>query len=395
MPAGSVPQSRAQPTRRTAAGSAGGPSSTSASASPGCRPFAPLRDQLSKGAGRNAYGPVAGGLDVRAAVAGYFDRRRAAHRAGPDRRGAGQQADADGAQPGRSRRRADPAPGLEHLRAAGPAGRQTGVSACTSRPSAVAYPIRRRCARPSRPPRAAGADPRILVLTLPDNPTGTLAPPALVREICAIAEGRTCSSSPTRSTATSLHDPATPCSAPPRSPPTDRGHHRAEQEPGAGRLAHRRGRFPAGHGASTSGTACISVASEVWSTLAGPMQQVAAYAFAEPPEIRERLASSARLHGAVARAVTASWWPSAPLPAADRRFYIYPDFEPLRRAAGRARRHRSDGLQRHLLEAYGVLVLAGHHLGDDGAPCASRPPPACSTASTPSSSSPLQPRPTR
>src|SRR6266508_2493067 len=39
-----------------------------------------------------------------------------------------------------------------------------------------------------RAARADGADPRIVVLTLPDNPTGTLAPEPTVRRVCEIAD---------------------------------------------------------------------------------------------------------------------------------------------------------------------------------------------------------------
>lgn len=38
--------------------------------------FGPLVERLAKGATRNAYGPVAGSPGVRAAAAGYFERRR-------------------------------------------------------------------------------------------------------------------------------------------------------------------------------------------------------------------------------------------------------------------------------------------------------------------------------
>src|SRR5690606_16036562 len=36
--------------------------------------------------------------------------------------------------------------------------------------------------------RAAGRDPGVLIVTLPDNPTGTVADEALVRRVCAVAE---------------------------------------------------------------------------------------------------------------------------------------------------------------------------------------------------------------
>ncbi|MCZ0975665.1 hypothetical protein O1L55_39410 [Streptomyces albulus] len=76
----------------------------------------------------------------------------------------------------------------------------------------------------------------------------------------------------------------------------------------------------------------IAVASELWSTLAGSMQHVAAYAYAEPPEITARVRAAA--------GCTARWPGRAPdrgrrrrrVPPAHRRLHVYPDFEPLRSA---------------------------------------------------------------
>jgi aspartate aminotransferase len=49
----------------------------------------------------------------------------------------------------------------------------------------------------------------------------------------------------------------------------------------------------------------LGVGSEIWSAPAGPVQQAAALAFSEPPELTERIALSRRLHASVARAVAA------------------------------------------------------------------------------------------
>lgn len=90
-------------------------------------------------------------------------------------------------------------------------------------------------------------------------------------------------------------------------------------------------RFPAGDTGALLRDAVVAAASELWSTLAGPMQQVAQYAYAEPPEIVGRMRASARLHGAVARAVhrIAREAGAACRPPTGG-FYVYPDFAPLR-----------------------------------------------------------------
>ena len=76
----------------------------------------------------------------------------------------------------------------------------------------------------------------------------------------------------------------------------------------------------------------LGVASEIWSSAPAPMQQAAAYAFAEPPELAEHVDRSA-----------AGCTPRSPAPSptgSPRRaprscrpeaaFYLYPDFGPLR-----------------------------------------------------------------
>jgi aspartate aminotransferase len=95
------------------------------------------------------------------------------------------------------------------------------------------------------------------------------------------------------------------------------------------------------------------------------MQSVARYAFAEPPEIRERLVEDAALHGAVAGAVHRIMVEAgATCRPPTGAFYVYPDFAPLREPL--AEQGITDGatLQHYLLEELGVAVLSGHHFGD-------------------------------
>ena len=80
------------------------------------------------------------------------------------------------------------------------------------------------------------------------------------------------------------------------------------------------------------------MASEVWSSLAAPMQHAAAYVLDEPDEVREHVARSRRLHRLVATAaheqVIAAGALCRPPSGA---FYLYPDLEPLRPALARRR----------------------------------------------------------
>ncbi|MEU1436873.1 aminotransferase class I/II-fold pyridoxal phosphate-dependent enzyme [Streptomyces sp. NPDC005786] len=327
--------------------------------------FAPLVERLAAGAHRNAYGPVAGSPGVRAAAAGYFGRRRLP---------------------------TDPeqivvAPGSKPLLMAinhavpgdvllpRPAWNTYAPQARLAGKHPIAVPIPEECGGVPDPDalrecvraaRALGHDPRIMVLTLPDNPTGTLAPPAMIRELCAIAEEEGLLIVSDEIYRDVMHDPAADYLSP------------AEVAPGITVVATglskslavggwRIGvaRFPEGPWGDWIRSGVLSVASEVWSTLAGPMQEVAEYAFGEPEEIRDRLRASARLHGAVARdvhriVVEAGARCRPPTGG----FYVYPDFEPVREELGKHEVDDSASLARRMLDL-GVVVLAGHLLGDE------------------------------
>lgn len=328
--------------------------------------FAPLAERLASGAGRNAYGPVAGGLDVRRAVAGYFERRRLP------------------TDPGHIVVAPGSKPLLMALQLAVPgdvllprpcwntyapqarlAGKRVyGVpvpGACGGVPGPAAL------RETIRDARRSGGDPRVIVLTLPDNPTGTLAPPSLVREICDIAEEEDLLIVSDEIYRDVVHDPSTPFLSPAETAPL-----RTVVTSGLSKSLALGGwrigvaRFPGGPRGERIRDTVVSIASEVWSTLAGPMQEVAAYAFSEPPELRGHLAACARLHGAVARAVhTIMVDAGATCRPPTGAFYVYPDFEPLRAQLGRHGVRDSLSFQRHLLDRFGIAVLAGHLLDDD------------------------------
>ncbi|WP_333748505.1 pyridoxal phosphate-dependent aminotransferase [Streptomyces sp. IBSBF 2394] len=329
--------------------------------------FPPLAEQLAEGSAHNAYGPIHGGEEVREAVAGYFGRRRLP--TSPDQ--------------------VIVAPGSKALLMAvqlvvdgdviipRPAWNTYAPQAALAGKRAFGVPIPQDCGgipdpallrQEIRAARGYGHDPRIVVLTLPDNPTGTLAGPERIREICAVAEQEDLLIVSDEIYRDITHDAATPFLSPAEVAP-----HRTVVSTGLSKTLAVGGwrigamRFPDGPRGRRIHDAVAAAASEIWSTLALPMQQVARYAFSEPPEIRDRLAASARLHGAVAREVhrivTGAGALCRPPTGA---FYVYPDFEPLRgHLAGKWGITDSPSLFQHLFDTYGVVVLAGHHLGDD------------------------------
>jgi aspartate aminotransferase len=115
--------------------------------------------------------------------------------------------------------------------------------------------------------------------------------------------------------------------------------------------------------------ALLGIISEIWSAPSAPsapIQQAAAYAFAEPAQITERITRSRRLHAKIARAVAARCATAGLLvPAPQAAFYFYPDFEPWREHL-RASHGIGSGadLARHLLERYGAGVLPASVFGE-------------------------------
>lgn len=327
--------------------------------------FAGLVDQLTAGARRTAYGPIAGDIATRAAAAGYFTRRRLPTE--PEQVVVG-----PGSKP---LLLAVITAGVGDVLLPRPCWVTYGPQARLAGRHAFGVPIPDTCGGVPEPAalraairaaRAAGGDPRIVVLTLPDNPTGTVAPPPLVRDICAIAEQEDLLIISDEIYRDILHDPATPLLSPAEVAPE-----RTVVTTGLSK-SHALGgwrigvaRFPAGTEGRRIRDRVICLASEVWSTLAGPMQQVAAYAFAEPPELRDHLAASTRLHSSVAAAVhTIVLAAGASCRRPTGGFYLYPDFEPVReQLAGRAGID-SVLLQHRLLDTHGIAVLGGHHFGD-------------------------------
>lgn len=327
--------------------------------------FPPLREALLEGAERNAYGPVVGAEDVRGAVAGYFARRDLP--TDPDQ--------------------VIVAPGSKALLLAlqlvhpgdvllaNPCWVTYGPQVVLAGKRALPVPVPAECGGVPDPhalraeigrARTEGRRPGILVLTSPDNPTGTTAQPSLIRELCAIAEEEDLLVVSDEIYRDLLHDPQRPYLSPAQVVP-----HRTVVITGLSKSLALGGwrigvaRFPADARGRRLRDDVASVASENWSTLAGPMQQVATYAFNEPPELRARLRADAWLHGTVAKAVYDRF---AAIGAVCRPptggFYVYPDLAPLRAELAERGVRDDDGLQR-LLEDHGVAVLAGRHFGDD------------------------------
>ena len=209
--------------------------------------------------------------------------------------------------------------------------------------------------------RAAGREVRSVVVTLPDNPTGTLARPETVRRMCEAARELDLIIIADQIYRDLVFDREAeyPCPAryaPERTVVTTAlsknlalGGWRIGVAVLPEQLGELRDRL-------------AGVASEIWSSTSGPTQQAAAYAFGEPTEIVERVTAGRRLHERVLRAMAERFTGAGARVARPQGgFYLYPDFEDLREPLGV---RTSAELAARLLDRYGVGVLPGSAFGD-------------------------------
>src|SRR3954465_10544490 len=315
--------------------------------------------RLGGAGGANGYGPVAGSPAVREAVAGYFER--CGLPTSPDRVlvGPGSKAllyalltvlPGDVVLPRPS--------WVSYAAQAALAGKRVIDVPIAEQAGGVPDPDALRARLQTA--RRDGHEPAILVLTLPDNPTGTVAPAPLVEAVCDVARDHrllvVCDEI-YRDLAYEPEALLSPATLLPESVFVTNGLSKS-MALGGWRIGFCR--LPDGPLGDEAASAVGGMASEVWSSLAAPMQHAAAYVLGEPDEVREHVARSRRLHRPVPPAaheqVIAAGALCRPPSAA---FYLYPDLEPLRPALEREGVSTGAQLAALLLEHHDVAVLEG------------------------------------
>ncbi|MEU8826759.1 aminotransferase class I/II-fold pyridoxal phosphate-dependent enzyme [Streptomyces sp. NPDC048636] len=215
--------------------------------------------------------------------------------------------------------------------------------------------------------RAEDGRPRLLLLSVADDPTGTVAPPELMHEVCeaAVAEGLLIVSDETwRDT---LHHPHGTVLLSPAEMSPDHvivlsdlvGAFTPAGWPTA--IA----RFPATDRGVELRARVLSLLTAVRSGLPAPVAAASGYALDEPPPVRARTAAAARAHGAVAAAVYRSLTAMGALcrpPQAGR--HLYADLDELRGALAARNITDSVELERGLSARIGRAVAGGHRFGD-------------------------------
>jgi aspartate aminotransferase len=323
-----------------------------------------ISEQLALASGKAPYGPVAGVPELRSAAAGYWDRR-------------GLPTDPDLVIAG---------PGSKSLLFA--LLHAAGGSVALPSPSWVSYaaqaaligrrvhliPTRRGegglpdaelLGHAAKRARAAGEPISAVIVTLPDNPTGTLAAPASVRALCEVSDGHDILVISDEIYRDLVHDPATSMLSPAEVIPSVVVTSGLSKNLALGGWRIGVARMPDSVLGRRIRDRALVVASEVWSAPSHPVQMAAAWALAEPWAVSERIALSRRLHSAVARAVSAVLSAAGvPHAAPQAAFYMYPEFD-LHRSHLAARWSIRSGadLAQVLLAELGVATLPASAFG--------------------------------
>ncbi|SDH81125.1 aspartate aminotransferase [Sinosporangium album] len=322
-----------------------------------------LSERLSAASGHNGYGQVAGVPVLREAAAGYWERR-------------GLRTDPD-------------------LVVCGPGSKSLlyglllaiGGDVVLPKPSWVSYAAQaelvgvRPIMLPAPPGEGGAPDPDLvaeavltaraegrtvgsMLITLPDNPSGTLVRPGTVKRLVQTARDLDLVIISDEIYRDLVHDNLAGYLS-----PADLAPERTVITTGLSKNLALGGwrigvaRLP--DEAHELRALLLAIASEIWSCPAVPVQQAAAYAFTEPEELRDRVVASRKLHGAVARAVHARFIRAgAAVSPPQGGFYLYPDLGHLRSRLGI---RTGAELAALLLDQYGVGVLPGEVFGDDPA----------------------------
>ncbi|MGP4092127.1 aminotransferase class I/II-fold pyridoxal phosphate-dependent enzyme [Streptomyces sp. KR55] len=216
--------------------------------------------------------------------------------------------------------------------------------------------------------RAEGGDPRLLVLSVADDPTATVAPPEVLHETLEAAAGEglhLVSDETWRDTLHARHDTVlfSPAEMLPDRVTVVSDLAGALLPPGWPAAV---ARFPAGEAGEELHARVLDVLTALDARVAGPVAAAAGYALGEPEPVSARAAAVVRLHARVAQAahhtVVAAGALARP-PQAGRHLYV--DLGPLRSALAPHGVGDAQELEDFLTARLGMPAPGGHRFGDE------------------------------
>ena len=216
--------------------------------------------------------------------------------------------------------------------------------------------------------RTEGGDPRLLVLSVADDPTATVAPPELLHECVEAAAGEGLHLVSDETWRDTLHAPHDTVLLSPAEMLPD---HVTVVTDLAGALLPpgwpaAMARFPAGDTGRDLHARVLDVLTALGARIAGPIAAPAAYALREPEPVTARVAAGVRLHARVAAAVHAAIVAAGTLsrpPQAGR--HLYADLGPLRSALSAHGVGDAQELEDFLAARLGMPAPGGHRFGDE------------------------------
>ncbi|MEU9733461.1 aminotransferase class I/II-fold pyridoxal phosphate-dependent enzyme [Streptomyces sp. NPDC048002] len=216
--------------------------------------------------------------------------------------------------------------------------------------------------------RAEGGDPRLLVLSVADDPTGTVAPPELLHETVEAAAGEglhLVSDETWRDTRHDAHDSVllSPAEMLPEHVTVVTDLAGALLPPGWPAAV---ARFPAGATGQRLHARVLDVLTALGARVAGPVASAAGYALTEPGPVVTRRAAAVRLHARLARALHTAVVDAGALarpPRAGRHLYV--DLGPLRGPLAAHGVSDAQDLEDFLTARLGMPAPGGHRFGDD------------------------------
>ncbi|GAB2756582.1 aminotransferase class I/II-fold pyridoxal phosphate-dependent enzyme [Salinifilum aidingensis] len=319
--------------------------------------------RLAGASGHNAYGPVAGSVTARTAAAGYFARRGLPTEPDEVMLAPGSKALLFGLLSVLPGDVALPRPSWVSYAAQSALAGKNVLDVPVAEGSG-GVPDPERLDEVLRAAEREGNAPGCLVLTIPDNPTGVVAERTLVARVCDVAARHRLTVLADEiyrdlSDAPDFPDPA--WMLPERTIVTSG----LSKSTALGGYRIGFARIPRTGHMEGARDDLVGLASEVWSGLAAPMQEVAAWVLGEPPEITEHVAASRALHRRVVDRVHGLFLEAGAHCRSPRAaFYLYPDLEPLRPALAARGVSTGRDLADHLLTEHGIGVLAGEEFGD-------------------------------